>query len=148
MDNLLQPFQFKIEDVPGVPTPDGTTIKLPVHPQVTGMPKTAPISILWVIIPPGEATARHKHDISDEYEYIVTGTGVLDVAQETDIVVEPEMMVFNPMGVMHQVRNTGKDTIILLRVHVPPLEPKPSGHLAEAIKLANAWFTENISDKK
>ena len=148
MGDLLQPFQLKIGDVPGVATPDGTTIKLPVHPLVTGIPKTAPISILWVIIPPGGATSRHCREISDEYEYIVTGTGFLDVDQEKDIAVEPEMLVFNPMGIMHQVRNTGKDTIILLRVHVPPLESKPGGHLAEAINQARIWFTTNISDKK
>ena len=148
MDNLLQQFQLKIGDVPGVTTPDGTTIKLPIHPLVTGIPKTAPISILWVIIPPGCSTARHCHEISDEYEYIVSGTGLLDVGPEKDIALEPEMFVFNPMGVMHQVKNTGKDVVILLRVHVPPLESKPGKANEEAIKQAKIWFTTNISDKK
>ena len=144
MDNV-RPFQFKIQDVPGVITPTQTTVKLPIHPMITGTPKTAPISILWVVIPPGCSTSRHNHEFSDEYEYIASGTGFLDVDQEKDIAVEPEMLVFNPKGIMHQVRNTGKDTIKLLRVHVPPLKPRPDQ--VELINQTKLWFTANISDK-
>ena len=148
MENLLRPFQLKIEDVPGITTPSQTTVRLPVHPMVTGTPKTAPLSILWVVIPPGCSTSLHTHEFSDEYEYIVCGTGFLDVDQEKDIPVEAEMLVFNPMGILHQVRNTGKDTIKLLRVHVPPLKPRPGTHQGEAIEQAKLWFKTNIIDKR
>ena len=133
-------YQIKISDVPGATTPSKTTVKLPIHPEVTGIPKTAPISILWVIIPPGLSTGLHDHELSDEYEYIVSGTGLLEVGQEKDIPVEPEMLVFNPQGVMHEVKNTGKDTMKLLRVHVPPLKPPAGGHLEKALNDTKAWF--------
>lgn len=140
----VRPFQLKIGDAPGVPTPTETTIKLPIHPMVSGTPECPPISILWVIIPPGHATSLHNHEVSDEYEYIVSGTGFLDVGEEKDIPVEPEMLVFNPMGMMHQVRNTGPDTMKLLRVHVPPLVPTPLQ--TDLIERTRGWFVADIQE--
>jgi len=144
----LRGFQLKIKDVPGVATPSQTTVKLPIHPEVTGIPKTMPISFLWVIIPPGCSTDLHAHEFSDEYEYIVSGTGLLEAGQEKDIALEPEMLVYNPLGIVHRVKNTGKDTVKLLRVHVPPLKPvEPGDPIEKAINKAKVWFAE-ISDKR
>ena len=136
-------FQVKIQDVPGVATPSQTTVKLPIHPEVTGIPKTTPISILWVIVPPGCSTGRHAHELSDEYEYIASGTGLLSVGQEEDIAIEPEMFIYNPQGVTHEARNTGKETMKLLRVHVPPLKPSaPGDSIDRAINEAGIWFAK------
>ena len=137
----LTDMVVNMDDVPGAVTPGGTTLKVPVHPEVTGTPKTAPLSLLLVILPPGTSTTLHIHKTSDEYEYILCGTGVLQTGDKKDIPVGKDMVVINLIGVLHEVKNTGKDTMMLLRVHTPPLEPwQPGDAIEKAISEAKKAF--------
>lgn len=137
----LKTLQIKMDDVPGVPTPTGTTLKVPIHPEVTGTPQTAPISFLIVIMPPGSSTSLHAHDDSDEYEYVLSGTGELEVGDKKGIPVEADMAVVNLRSVMHEIKNTGKDTMRLLRIHVPPLKPgQPGDAIDKTINEAKKAF--------
>ena len=89
-----------------------------MHPDFMHMGRD--ISVLWVTLPPGASTGFHQHADQAEYEYIVSGTGVLNAGDEV-IPVAPFMLVLNPPGLVHNIENTGGETMYLLRFHVPSL---------------------------
>jgi len=106
------------EEVEGIKTQFGSEVKMLMHPALMDLGRDA--SVLWVTLPPGASTGRHQHPDQAEFEYIVSGNGVLETGEEK-IQVKAKMMVFNPSGLEHNVRNTGKTTMYLLRFHVPSL---------------------------
>jgi mannose-6-phosphate isomerase-like protein (cupin superfamily) len=108
----------KWEEVPGVKTSFGSEVKMLMHPAIQDLNRD--VSVLWVTLPPEASTGRHNHPDQAEYEYIVSGYGTLETGQDI-IPVEPQMLVFNSPGLYHNVRNTGKTTMHLLRVHAPSL---------------------------
>ena len=125
----LESIVIKMEDVPGALTQFQTVVRMLIHPEITDTPEN--VSVLMVMLPVGTATGLHKHKESDEYEYIVSGTGVLEAGDRKDIPVEPFMMVYNPLGIMHEIRNTGDETMYLLRIHVPALIPEEPGDIID-----------------
>jgi quercetin dioxygenase-like cupin family protein len=131
-------LKFGADDVPGVKTPTGTTVKMLIHPESTGKPVTIPLSILLVILPPGTETDEHVHEDSDEYEYFATGKGMLYRNGKEVGIVGPNTIVYNPKGALHKVKNVGSEEIYLLRVHIPPLPH--AGLIGKAIDLAKDFF--------
>lgn len=125
----LESTLIKMEEVPGFLTQFQTVVRMMMHPDLTGTPEN--VSVLMVMLPVGTATGLHNHKTSDEYEYIVSGTGVLEAGDRKDIPVEPFMMVYNPLGIMHEIRNTGNETMYLLRIHVPALIPEEAGDIID-----------------
>ena len=122
----------KCETVQGVQTPFGSEVKMLMHPELMDLKRD--VSVIWVTLPPGATTGLHCHPEQVELEYIASGSGILE-AGEDRIEVEPQMLVFNPPGLYHNVRNTGKDTLHLLRVHVPSL-PKGEELIGKCIEAA------------
>jgi mannose-6-phosphate isomerase-like protein (cupin superfamily) len=114
-----QSIIVRCQDVEGIETPFGSEIKMIMHPAFTDMDRD--VSALWVTLPPGASTGLHNHPGQAEFEYIVTGKGILRAGDRKDIPVEPFMLVLNPPGLDHNVENTGTETMILLRFHVPSL---------------------------
>jgi mannose-6-phosphate isomerase-like protein (cupin superfamily) len=103
----------------GIKTRFGSEVKMLIHPAFTRMEQNA--SALWVTLPPGASTGRHNHPNEVEFEYIVSGKGILKTGDDETVVVEPFMLVLNPPGLDHNVVNTGSEIMHLLRVHVPSL---------------------------
>jgi mannose-6-phosphate isomerase-like protein (cupin superfamily) len=112
---------IKWEDVEGVETEFGSEVRMLMHPAITDMDRD--VSVLWVTLPPGASTGHHSHPDQAEFEYIVSGKGILETGQD-EIQVESNMLAFNPPGLRHNVRNTGKVTMYLLRLHVPALRAR------------------------
>jgi mannose-6-phosphate isomerase-like protein (cupin superfamily) len=105
-------------DNEGIKTRFGSEVKMLIHPSFTKMEQNA--SALWVTLTSGASTGRHNHPNEVEFEYIVSGKGLLKTGDET-VVVEPFMLVLNPPGLDHNVVNTGSEIMHLLRIHVPSL---------------------------
>jgi mannose-6-phosphate isomerase-like protein (cupin superfamily) len=118
MNSNKKSIIIKSEEVEGVKTQFGSEVKMLMHPAL--MVLSRDVSMLWVTLPPGASTGRHQHPDQAEYEYIVSGQGVLETGQEK-IRVKGKMLAFNPPGLEHNVRNTGKTIMYLLRFHVPSL---------------------------
>ena len=116
---------IRCEDVEGVKTQFGSEVKMLMHPALRDLQRD--VSVLWVTLPPGASTGLHSHADQAEFEYIASGKGILEAGQDR-IQVEPHMLVFNPPGLDHNVSNTGKATMYLLRFHVPAL---PKGNVNE-----------------
>ena len=115
-------FRVRLRDVPGASLPNQTFLQMAVHPEVTGATLEAPVSLFVITYPPGVSSPEHTH-VSDEYEYILSGTGILDSANEKGIPLEPDTIAHNPKGILHQVTNTGKEPLRMLKIHVPPARP-------------------------
>jgi mannose-6-phosphate isomerase-like protein (cupin superfamily) len=125
MNSNKKSIIIKCEEVEGVKTQFGSEVKMLMHPALRDLNRD--VSVLWVTLPPGASTGLHSHPDQAEFEYIVSGKGVLE-AGEDKIQVEPNMLVFNPPGLDHNVSNTRKATMCLLRFHVPSL---PKGDVNE-----------------
>ena len=118
MNSNKKSIIVKCEEVEGVKTQFGSEVKILMHPALRDLHRD--VSVLWVTLPPGTSTGLHSHPDQAEFEYIVSGKGVLEAGQDK-IQVEQNMLVFNPPGLYHNVRNTRKKTMCLLRFHVPSL---------------------------
>jgi len=106
-------------DNEGIKTRFGSEVKMLLHPSFIKMEQNA--SALWVTLPPGASTGRHNHPNEAEFEYIVSGKGLLHTGDDESVVVESFMLVLNPPGLDHNVVNTGSEMMHLLRIHVPSL---------------------------
>lgn len=115
-------FQVRLREVPEVLLPNETSLQMAVHPEVTGTTLEAGVSLFIITYPPGVSSPEHTH-VSDEYEYVLSGTGVLDSGNEKGIALEPDTIAHNPRGIIHQVTNTGQKPLKVLKIHVPPARP-------------------------
>ena len=139
MNSNKKSIIVKYEGVKGIRTQFGSEVKMLMHPALRDLDRD--VSVLWVTLPPGASTGLHRHPEQAEFEYIVSGKGVLETGQDK-IPVEPKILVFNPPGLDHNVSNTGKEIMYLLRFHVPSLpvgDPKEDliGKCIEAAKRAS-----------
>jgi mannose-6-phosphate isomerase-like protein (cupin superfamily) len=108
----------KCDEVEGVKTQFGSEVKMLMHPALQELGRD--ISVIWVTLPPMASTGLHSHPGQAEFEFVASGTGVLEAGGDK-IQVGPNMLVLNPPGLQHNVRNTGKETMHLLRLHAPSL---------------------------
>ena len=132
MNSNQKSIVVKCEAVKGVKTPFGSEVKMLMHPELMDLKRD--VSVIWVTLPPGATTGLHCHPEEVELEYIASGNGILDAGADR-IEVEPQMLVFNPPGLYHNVRNTGKEILRLLRVHIPAL-PKGEELIGKCIEAA------------
>jgi len=132
MNSNQKSIIVKCEEVVGVKTQFGSEVKMLMHPAIQDLNRDA--SVLWVTLPPKASTGLHRHAGQAEFEYVASGKGVLEAGQDK-IQVEANMLVFNPPGLLHNVRNTGEATMHLLRFHVPSL-PKEEELIGKCIEAA------------
>jgi len=78
------------------------------------------ISMGLNISEPGSGIPLHKHTENEEALFVIEGTGKLKCGdQEADLV--PGTAFFSPLGVDHEVRNTGNVPLKILWAYAPPL---------------------------
>ena len=61
---------------------------------------------------------------------------------EGEVEVHPDMLVYAPAGVKHEMKNTSDETLKLICVYVPAL--KASGYFEEAEKKAKEFLSDKI----
>jgi mannose-6-phosphate isomerase-like protein (cupin superfamily) len=89
-------------------------IKVMLAPDVRNVPE---ITFSHAIIAPQSQTDYHSHD-RPELILIVEGRGIA-VCDGEEIPVEPDMALWARAGEMHQIKNTGPESIKLATVFVP-----------------------------
>lgn len=97
-------------------TKDGSTIRSILDRS------NAPVanqSLAEAALPPGGATERHWHRLSEEFYFILEGTGVMEVDGETRAV-KPGDGILIPPGAWHQIRADGGVPLRLLCCCAPP----------------------------
>jgi mannose-6-phosphate isomerase-like protein (cupin superfamily) len=76
-------------------------------------------SIGTVTIPPGSQSDIHSHERTDEFWIVVMGHGKVSVDGD-EAGVEPGMVAYAPAKSMHQIINTGKETLHAYWILCPP----------------------------
>jgi oxalate decarboxylase/phosphoglucose isomerase-like protein (cupin superfamily) len=77
------------------------------------------MSLMHVVLLPGEGHERHNHPDSDEILYIVSGHGEQMVDDSDTFDVGPGQAVFIPKAAFHSTVNTGWEPLVLLAIYAP-----------------------------
>jgi oxalate decarboxylase/phosphoglucose isomerase-like protein (cupin superfamily) len=77
------------------------------------------VSLMHVVLLPGEGHVRHNHPESDEILYILAGRGEQMVDDSDTFGVAPGQAVFIPKGAFHSTVNTGWEPLVLLAIYAP-----------------------------
>jgi oxalate decarboxylase/phosphoglucose isomerase-like protein (cupin superfamily) len=77
------------------------------------------VSLMHVVLLPGQGHERHNHPTSDEILYFLAGTGEQMVDDDQTFPVAAGQAVWIPKGAFHSTVNTGWDPLVLLAVYAP-----------------------------
>jgi oxalate decarboxylase/phosphoglucose isomerase-like protein (cupin superfamily) len=77
------------------------------------------VSLMHVVLLPGEGHVRHNHPDSDEILYILAGRGEQMVDDSDTFAVAPGQAVFIPAAAFHSTVNTGWEPLVLLAIYAP-----------------------------
>ena len=108
-------------------TKDGSTIRSLL--DRTNAP-VANQSLAEATVPAGSATERHYHKLSEEFYFILEGTGSMEIDGETRAV-EPGDAILIPPGAWHQI--TAGETLRLLCCCAPPYSHEDTYFTAETV---------------
>lgn len=75
--------------------------------------------IMLARIPEGASIGIHKHETSDDINYVISGTGKA-VCDDREEILSPGFCHYCPKGSSHCIINTGKEDLVLFTV-VPEL---------------------------
>jgi oxalate decarboxylase/phosphoglucose isomerase-like protein (cupin superfamily) len=108
----------KLIDPSALPTMsfDWGVIKPLVSTDNTDAPE---VSLMHVVLLPGQGHERHNHPDSDEILYILSGEGEQMVDDSDTFPVGPGQAVFIPKGAFHSTVNTSWEPMTILAIYAP-----------------------------
>ncbi len=77
------------------------------------------VSLMHVVLLPGQGHERHNHPGSDEILYILSGRGEQMVDDTDTFPIGPGQAVFIPKGAFHSTVNVGWEPLLLLAIYAP-----------------------------
>ena len=87
-----------------------------IKPLISGRSET--VSLMHVVLNPGQGHERHNHPDADEILYVLSGTGEQMVGGDT-FPVRGGDTVWVERAVFHSTLNTGWEPLVLLAVYAP-----------------------------
>jgi mannose-6-phosphate isomerase-like protein (cupin superfamily) len=99
-----------LDDLDSFITLDGSSIRELAGPSWTPARNQ---SLAEATVPVGGATAAHYHSATEELYYIVSGSGLMRIAEEERDVRRGDCIVIPP-GAEHKLTNTGSEPLVLL----------------------------------
>ena len=97
-------------------TADGSTIRSILDATNAPVEKQ---SLAEAALPAGGKTQRHYHKNSEEFYYITSGKGIMEVEGEfSEVTVGDAVLI--PAGKWHQIKTVGDDELRLLCCCAPP----------------------------
>ena len=84
-----------------------------------GLDDAPDVSLMHVVLLPGQGHERHNHPDSDEILYILAGAGDQMVDDGEPFAVRPGQAVWIPKGAFHSTVNTGWEPMVLLAIYAP-----------------------------
>jgi oxalate decarboxylase/phosphoglucose isomerase-like protein (cupin superfamily) len=79
----------------------------------------AELSLMHVVLLPGQGHERHNHPSSDEILYLLAGSGEQMVDDGEPFAVGAGQAIFIPKGAFHSTVNTGWEPLTLLAIYAP-----------------------------
>jgi oxalate decarboxylase/phosphoglucose isomerase-like protein (cupin superfamily) len=77
------------------------------------------VSLMHVVLLPGQGHERHNHPDSDEILYVLAGAGDQMVDDGEAFAVRPGQAIWIPKGAFHSTVNTGWEPMVLLAIYAP-----------------------------
>ena len=77
------------------------------------------VSLMHVVLLPGQGHERHNHPDADEILYILSGEGEQMVDDAQTFPVRAGQAVWIPKAAFHSTMNTGWEPLILLAIYAP-----------------------------
>jgi quercetin dioxygenase-like cupin family protein len=68
---------------------------------------------------PGQEHEPHAHEGQDKLYLILEGSGIVQVGEEAELLSAGDA-AFAPSGMMHSIRNTGTERLVVMAVLAPP----------------------------
>jgi mannose-6-phosphate isomerase-like protein (cupin superfamily) len=68
---------------------------------------------------PGQEHAPHAHQGQDKLYFILEGSGMVHIGEESEILSAGDA-AFAPSGVVHSIRNPGPKRLVVMAVLAPP----------------------------
>jgi mannose-6-phosphate isomerase-like protein (cupin superfamily) len=78
-------------------------------------------SLAEATVPPGVRTAAHHHQKAEEIYYILSGTGIMHMAQEAKTVARGDAIAIPP-GTVHWIENMSDEDLVFLCACAPGYE--------------------------
>lgn len=97
-------------------TKDGSQIRKILEPSNSSITNQ---SLAEATVLPGLSTLEHYHTTSEEIYYILKGSGIMQIEQETQSVTPFDGISVLP-GKKHKITNTGKEPLVFLCCCSPP----------------------------
>jgi len=88
-----------------------------IKPLVAGVSDN--VSLMHVVLLPGQGHERHNHPDADEILYVLAGTGEQMVDDSPTFEVRPGHTVWIPRAAFHSTQNTGWEPLVLLAIYAP-----------------------------
>ena len=76
-------------------------------------------SLAEATVPPGGATQRHRHPLTEELYYVTQGSALMEIDGETRSVGVGDAILI-PVGAAHQIRCTSAEPLKILCCCAPP----------------------------
>jgi mannose-6-phosphate isomerase-like protein (cupin superfamily) len=99
------------------PLPHRRELKVLLSPSL--QKEVEGLAVGMTILPPGESSSFHSHEVECETWIIASGEGEVVVGDEREPV-GPETVVFLKKNIKHQIINTGKIPLRMFWVYTPP----------------------------
>jgi mannose-6-phosphate isomerase-like protein (cupin superfamily) len=107
--------ESQVEGFEAIP-PYERTLKVLLSPQAN---RTKNMSLGMTILDPGSSSSPHSHETEEEIWFVVSGTGLATVAEET-IHIEEGTAIYIPPKQTHQLVNEGSEKMRVLWAFSPP----------------------------
>jgi len=109
-------MKTRYADISAFVTKDGSTIRELMHPAQHA---SRNLSLAEATVAPGEATALHRHHMSEELYHIAAGDGRMRLGTE-EFDVHAGDTICIPPGSAHCITNTGRQPLRILCCCSPP----------------------------
>jgi mannose-6-phosphate isomerase-like protein (cupin superfamily) len=76
------------------------------------------LSVIQELVPPGAAEARHYHARAQQFFFVLTGEGVMELA-DGEVVLGPKQGVAVPPKTPHRLLNRGRKDLTFLVISAP-----------------------------
>jgi oxalate decarboxylase/phosphoglucose isomerase-like protein (cupin superfamily) len=81
--------------------------------------ETPDVSLMHVVLLPGQGHERHNHPDADEVLYVLAGAGDQMVDDGEPFPVRPGQAIWIPKGQFHSTVNTGWEPMAILAIYAP-----------------------------
>ena len=103
-------FNNHYDNVQAYITKDGSEIRELMHPQQHACRNQ---SLAEARVPAGGETLLHRHELSEEIYYILSGNGTMQLGDERFTVSAGDVICIAP-STPHNIRNDGEQALVLL----------------------------------